>query len=815
MKIALPAFFTFSLIFTTQAFSQNVESTINLYGTSFPREKIHIHFDKETYLPGETIWFKAYVFEEDLPSVRSTNFYAALYDEDGKMLQEKISPIFNSTTDGYFTIPDSLGSKQLICRAYTAWMLNFDTSFLFTKPIKLLNNNAGPGMGKPNKTVSLQFFPEGGDIIEGTRNTIAFKANYENGLPFEINGVIKKQETGEVMMPLRSVHDGMGRFDLEIAANEKFYAEWTDDKGSIQKIYLPKAKPVGVSLKLAQQKDKLVFNIVNRLPNDSLHVLMYMYQKVFYRTHLSVSPAEPYTGAVPIHTLPTGVMQLTIFDANWQPVAERVAFINNDNYTVNATIANKEISTQKRGKNIVEITIADTIPANMSLSITDAELNNEKQGSNLMTGLLLSGDVKGYIHEPAYYFTAATGSDLKAKLDLVMLTHGWRRYNWYDMLVNKMPDINYPPDNYLSVYGQVGKDVMVKLPKEEMVNLIIKTKDSTNNFYTLQPDSAGLLKQTGLIFYDTARLLFSFNKNKLWNGRMAFSSSNYTYRQPVELNNYRDHFIPDTAGYLKFNQNAILFNYYNSGKAKGESNEAKTLSTVVVKSGGWHNWKNDPMYLMDQKYTTGLFREGANSEAFDVLHDETAEAKQDIYNYLGYKSRILIIVFIKGGKKLVLKDPWVRSRSVVNPLIFIDEHIADPSELEALLISNIAYIKIVPTYFGTRDENGALTSALSIYTKKGDDLVDRRPKVTDMKLVKIPGYSPIKEFYSPDYSQNNTGLGTDARTTLLWLPYILTDAKNLKVPVTFYNNDLTKKIRIVLEGINEEGKMIHIEKIIE
>ena len=796
------------LVSATKTGAQSIGNTINLYGSNFPQEKIYIHFDKEAYLPGETVWFKAYLFEENLPSVRSTNFYAALYDEEGELVQQHTSPIFNSTTDGHFTIPDSLGSKQLICRAYTTWMLNFDTSFLFTKAIKLINSKAKSDDAKTVKKLGLQFFPEGGDIIEGTRNTIAFKANYDNGLPFEVSGSIKKQGTGEVVMPLKAEHNGMGRFDLEIQANEKFYLEWADNNGVTQQTYLPKAKPVGVSLKLAQLKDRLIFNIVNRLPNDSLHVLMYMYQKVFYQTHLSVSQAEPYTGMVPIQSLPAGVMQLTVFDANWQPVAERVAFINNNNFTIPTTINNKETSTQKRGKNIIEIALTDTMPANMSLSITDAELNNEKMNSTIVTHLLLSGDVTGYIHEPAYYFTDNTDATLRSRLDLVMLTHGWRRYNWNDMLVQRMPSINYSADNYLSVHGQVGKEVMAKMTPEEIVNLIIKTKDSTNNFYSLRPDASGLLKQSGLIFYDTARVLFSFNKNKTWNTQMAFSSFNYTYPQPFVLNNSRSYLIPDTTGYVKLNQAASLFSYYSTNKEGLQGNE-KTLQTVVVS--GTRNWRNDPIQKMEEKYTTGMFRGGTNAEAFDLLHDETAES-QDIYNYLGYRSRILSIKYLNGGKLLV--GPIMGQREKGEPLIYINERIADYSELESVWIYDIAFVKIVYPYFGAR-EGGDIKTAISIYLKKGDDLIDRRPKATDLRMVKVSGYSPIKEFYSPDYSVTNTTMGTDARTTLLWLPYILTNAKNLKVPVTFFNNDLTKKMRVVLEGINEEGKMIHMEKIIE
>lgn len=799
----------FALFIPATLRAQVIENTINLYGTNFPQEKIHIHFDKEVYLPGETIWFKAYLFEEDVPSVRSTNFYASLYDEDGKLIQQQLCPIFNATTDGHFQIPDSLQSKQLICRAYTTWMLNFDTAFLFTKAIKLINNTKAENSNLIKK-VSLQFFPEGGDIIEGTRNTIAFKANYNNGLPFEINGVIKKQETGEVMMPIKSAHDGMGRFDLEIQPGEKFYAEWVDNKGDIQQTFLPNAKIIGVSLKVVPLKDKIFFNIVNKSANDSLHVLMYMYQKVFYKTDVAVPAAEPFTGTVPINTLPTGVMQLTVFDANWQPVAERIAFINNNNYTASTIINNKEISTAKRGKNIIEIEVMDTIPANMSLSITDAELNNEENNSSIINTVLLSGDVKGYIHNPSYYFANNTDATLKANLDLVMLTHGWRRYNWGDMLVAKMPVINYSADNYLSVYGQVSKEILQKSDTAEIVNLIVKTKDSTQHFYFVKPDATGLIKQTGLVFYDSAKVLYSFNKSKLLNTQMAFSKSNFTNPQSVFLNNYSYYIFPDTSGYLKYSQKASLFKYYNSNQ---QFNKDKTLQTVVVKSGGKNNWKNDPMLKMEEKYTTGMFRGGTNTEAYDLLHDEMAEATIDIYNYLGYKSRLLQIKYINGGKQIVGPVMGENTKSV--PLVYVDEHVVDISELDIIQVNNIAYVKIIYPYLGVRDDDGKIKTAISIYLKKGDDLIDRRPKDTDLKMVKVAGYSPLKEFYTPDYSQNNTLLNTDARTTLLWQPYILTNATIHKIPITFYNNDFTKKIKIVVEGINDEGKLIHVEKLIE
>jgi len=354
-----------TLLCTATLHAQTIENSINLYGTDFPQEKIHMHFDKESYLPGETIWFKAYLFEENLPSVRSTNFYAALYDENGKMIQQHISPVINSSTDGYFIVPDSVQSSQLICRAYTTWMLNFDTALLFTQTIRIITGKTLAEHNTIQTTTKLYFFPEGGDIIGGVMNTIAFKATYNNGLPFPVEAVIKKQETGEVIMPLTVVHDGMGKFNLDFKPGDTYYAEWMDNNGTKQQTWLPEVRTKGVSLKLSLQAGKLYYNLANKTGNDSLHILMYMYQKVFYKTNLAVSGTEPFTGIIPLSSLPSGTMQMTVFDAYWQPVAERVAFNYNNNSFINAGLFTKEISLQKRGKNIIDILIADSIPANM------------------------------------------------------------------------------------------------------------------------------------------------------------------------------------------------------------------------------------------------------------------------------------------------------------------------------------------------------------------------------------------------------------------------------------------------------------------
>ena len=231
----------------------------------------------------------------------------------------------------------------------------------------------------------------------------------------------------------------------------------------------------------------------------------------------------------------------------------------------------------------------------------------------------------------------------------------------------------------------------------------------------------------------------------------------------------------------------------------------------MVKTGGRRNWQNDPLVKMDGKYASGMFTGGAFGYAVDVLHDEKSWTKLDIYNYLRSAMPGLLI----GSFNLIAGRSISYSGKPV--LVYIDEREMTTSDLESLSLSQVAYIKLIPYFLGSGPEAGVagLQPALSIYTRKGDDLIDRRPTDKDLGMVKIAGYSPIREFYSPDYSESNTNSGTDARTTLLWMPYILTDKASRKVSVTFYNNDFTKKMRIVLEGINDDGKMIRIEKIVE
>lgn len=227
-------------------------------------------------------------------------------------------------------------------------------------------------------------------------------------------------------------------------------------------------------------------------------------------------------------------------------------------------------------------------------------------------------------------------------------------------------------------------------------------------------------------------------------------------------------------------------------------------------------WNNEGLEAIEKKYATGDFRgfkrdyQGNNNYIYgiDVLHDVTADMNLEIAEYIVKKIPWLMIGEKAYGRKYI----WDTED------IYIDGVRSDWDDLMKVKLSLIAYIKFFELTPVKTDSVrfGPRGGGLAVYTQKGRDLIERNPTAKDIGLVYVAGYTPLKEYYEPDYSIDHINdNSTDTRTTLLWLPYIFTDAAVRKQPITFYNNDFTKKLRIVLEGINDEGKMIRIEKIVE
>ncbi|AEW01721.1 hypothetical protein A4D02_06870 [Niastella koreensis] len=808
-------------------YAQQIDSMINLYGERYPQEKIYVHFDKPAYNTGETIWFKSYLFAGIVPSPISKNFYAELLDQSGKVLQQKILPVYEGSSAGSFDLPANL-PPTIVFRAYTTWMLNFDTTFLFSKTIRILNKTVAvapaataattggakqTGTAKqpaataaansnPSSMVTLRFFPEGGDLVTGLESVVAVKVTDEFGLPVSAEGVVK-DNSGATVANFGTVHDGMGRFTLEPQAGKTYTAEWTDEKKQTHKTSLPPAKQTGVTLQCAPTGSREAFIIRRSLDATdelkTLYLLGYFNSQVVYKARLNLTQNFMVSGSIPLEGIPTGMLQMTLFDANWKPVAERINFVNKEDYFFTTKVVPVAKSTDRRAKNTLVIDVPDTLKSNLSISVTDAGLTkSDPDADNIVSHLLLSGDLHGYIHNPYYYLT---GNDdtVRSHLDLVMLTNGWRRFKWDDLAAGKLPVIKFPRENYLSLSATLTGVQPNQVPKNTQINVFLQAKDSSRQLFFLSIDSTGKFQQDGLVFFDTVSVFYQFNNNKFLANKSVVNFSNGTHKSPAGVK-------PDSAWRVPMPIDTSLLNrgkYFalEAERLKPElEKKVKTLEAVTVKAR-----TKSKQQIMDEKYASGLFT-GGDATTFDLTDDVSALGAMNIFTYL--QGRVAGLQISTGGQTTL---QWRGA----TPSLFLNEMPVDVTAIENIPVTDIAYVKAFrPPFFGAM--GGGAGGAIAIYTKKGGDVSSNTSNIGGLDKSKLTGYAVPKEFYSPDYSKEVTNADLpDIRPTLFWQPYLLFDKNNHKVTITFYNNDVSKRIRIILEGMNEEGQLTRVEKIIE
>ncbi len=793
-RILLMGWVTF---FANSIFAQTTaDSLLNTYGEKFPQEKIYLHYDKNYYNAGETIWFKAYLTTDNLPSTISKTLYAELIDDKGAVLQKKIMPVYESGAAANFDLPDTITKTHLFIRAYTSWMLNFDSSLLYINPIQIIpaKNNIKKIVAPPN--YSLTFFPEGGDMVENISCRIAFKATDENGVPINVSGNIINA-AGKVITSFSSMHDGMGYFFISPEANENYKAIWKDKKNTPHQTLLPKAKNQGIVLSINNKNDSLKYSLQRSDSADealtSLTVIAQMQQQVVYVAKINLSKKTGVTAPINTENFSDGIMQLTVFNAAKIPVAQRLVFINHNTYSFITDLHAVEKNLTKHGHNTLQIDVGDTILSNLSIAVTDADINptgNTEQ--NIFSHLLLTSDLKGYVYNPSYYFNTE-GDSVKQHVDLVMMTNGWRRFKWENVLARQWPKITHPIDNYLSVTGSILGVSRVQLAGKDLTG-IIKTKNKTSDFISIPVNSNGQFRLTGMYFFDTAKLFYQINGDK---DKTLTSSASFIFKNEManaalaNTNLLSSFFFNVKTDSATLQKNLKLASLQHS---LFDINKSKTLDAVIVRAK-----VKSLAQKLDEQYTSGFFA-GGDGYTFAVENDPLAQGGGSVLDYLKGKVAGLQINPDGSGAS------WRGS----TPSLFLNETTTDFNLLQNMTMNDVALIKVFrPPFFGAT--GGGAGGAIAIYTKKGGG---DNSAIKGLEFTNLYGYTSIKEFYMPDYEKTNTDT-PDYRTTLYWNPFLIMDRITRRIKVPFYNTDNCKRIRVVIEGINRLGQFTREEKFFE
>lgn len=787
-------FFAFFLLIHGVSIAQtqrSIDTAYARYAKKVPQQKIHLHFDNHLYNPGQTIWYRAYLFSGIEPSPFSKSIYVDWYGDHGEYLSRTVSPVSGASASSSFTVPANYTGSKLEAVAYTPWMLNFDSAFLYHRTITIIQARRREGPKVPGKT-TLTFFPEGGDMVDGLLSTIAFKAVNQLGYPVMVNGIIRNK-AGETMAEFSSRHDGMGLVKFIPDAGDVYTAEWKEANNSLHTAVLPEVRQNGILLTIGHGFADRPF-IIERTANapdrfNRLFLLVQSHGQVVMRANINLTGRLQAGGKIPASGFPSGISQVTVFDANWQPVAERIIFVNNEEYRMSPVMGFDTINVSKRGKNVFELTVTDTVPASFSLAVTDDNMGYSADNS-ITTDFLLSSDIKGYVHSPSYYFSSKADS-VAVNMDLVMLTNGWRRFKWQEILEERSPLINFPIDTgYISIKGKIEGVTRAVLTKSKTVNLVLLGRDSSKQFLFLPITADGDFEASNLLLFDTVRVFYKLNDAGLNSkARMMFQSN------LLQTDTNKMVIVMDPAIVDPFLINGQLPDSIKNQWAA--IMKKTTLLEVIVNA----NIKTR-VEEMDDQYTSGLFK-GTDAFQFNVADNNSQSLS--VYHYL--QSRV-------AGLRIQL--PGINSVSLswqgAPTLVFLDEfEMSDPTALFSLSMNDVAYIKVFrPPFWG--GFLGGAGGAIAVYTKKGSDVTKGLKGLNSSSLA---GFTVTKEFYSPDYSLSNSPGTIDTRPTLFWKPNIITDAGTKKVKFVFYNNDITRRFRVVLEGMNDDGRLVHFSTVLK
>lgn len=768
---------------TAKTIAQQIDATIETYADQFSQERIYLHFDKSSYTSGETIWFKAYMVDATLPAYASKTLYLDWIDNKGNTLSHDAFPLVDGICNGQYIIPPEYTGKSIHVKSYTKWMMNFDPDFYFNKDIPIISS-LPEKITSASPIPSITFFPEGGDLIAGLTCKIAFKVNDQWGRPINLEGQIIDMENKPVAT-FKTMHDGMGFFFLSPKSNTSYSARWKDQTGLEHTSDLPDVKEAGIALQITLKDNERVMqvsfseNTVKEIGH--VHIIGTMFQKTVFKLYDSIDGAS-IKKIIPIDSLPQGILTITVFDQQWKPLAERITFVKKKNAFFETKFEIKQKGLDSRGKNIFQIIAPDNIATSLSIAVTDNLIGSD-ESTNIFSYLSLNSELKGNVYNSAYYFSSDEDS-VAMHLDLVMLTHGWRRFIWEDVVKGKFPKIEFARDtNYLSLSGAIIGVSPAQIRRTKQIYILVKSKDGGIKMTEIPLQSDGSFNDPRQIIFDTVYLNHSFPKRyTLPHASVLFTDQRIpanTFSGQENLNT-----LHDTTGYWWHSLLADQARGFN------EKSEGKVLKEVVVKT-----TRKTALQTMDEKYTSGMFRGGDNYQ-FDIINDPLAISSTDIFTYLTAKVPGLLVN--RDGNHSYLS--W-RGGS---PMFYIDETRVSDSTLGGMSLSNIAYLKIFRPPFAGAPFGGTF-GAIAIYTKRGDDVVPSGNKENIMV-----GYTAIRQFYTPNYETPDAStVQQDVRTTLYWNPNITTAPGNNQSTFTFYGNDVTKAFRVVIEGISRDGRLTH------
>ncbi|WP_462267155.1 carboxypeptidase regulatory-like domain-containing protein [Mucilaginibacter sp.] len=648
------------------------------------------------------------------------------------------------------------------------------------------------------RNTDVQFFPEGGKLLAGADMRVAFKAVKPDGLGIDIKGTVTDND-GKTCATFASQHLGMGSFLLTPESGKTYKASVTFPNGTPQVYSLPAVQQSGITLAVNSLLPSAVGIriIANQAYLDQnkgkpYYIIGKIGEAVVYGAQTPLQD-KTYDIAIPKAKLISGVLQITLMDTHGQPLAERLAFVQNKD-ALNVVVRADKPSYTKRQKVKLTLTAQKQLqPAegNFSVAVVDetkAPFNDNDEAS-ILSYLLLSSDLKGYIEKPGYYFNHQDNTTM-SDLDALMMTQGYRRFAYTDLLANRLPQIRFLAEQGIDITGTLRNGTGMPLSRGN-VRLSMADRHFTQAAVS---DVNGMFKFSNIPLIDSVQVTISARGTYGANNLMLMVDAPTL---PAVTGNAA---APDAIADIDSTYRTYIKN------SKQQYSNSRLLKEVVIKGA--------PVLKLpshaDYPSLAGLSQ----------LADHTISGKnfEGCTDFLSCLRTMAMGLTYDQGNFYVTRNYNSGDRTPVQ--IFLNGLAVDNNALVSMNPADVLSAEIfVKDDLGLVNRMYNSNGVLAINTKAAalksmpktkisidqlKDMMGRNDEVT----IRPQGYSLARQFYVPRYEPGKlNGIGVDLRSTVYWNPQVKTDKATGAASVEFFNSDGRGSYRAIVEGIDAEGHL--------
>jgi hypothetical protein len=745
-----------------------LQKMFNNYISKGPYEKVYVKTDKDFYMTGDLLWFTIYNVDGSThhPASLSKVLYVELLERNTNkpVLQAKVA-IDKGKGNGSFQLPGSLPTGNYKLRAYTNWMKNGSAEFFSEKQIGIASGfRFHRDAITPPLMAITEFFPEGGNLVAGLTSRVAFRVIDQNERGLDCTGVVVSNN-GDTIANFKSHKFGIGHFSFTPAANTSYKVKIRTPDGTEKTVDLPTAQSQGFVMHVSETGGQVKVTVSTNIPSQQVYLVAQT------RHVLKIAESSSFKNGfaefvIAKDKLGDGISQLTIFNQNRQPVCERLYFKQPEKKLTIEAAADKTAYAQRQKVNVSIIARDEqsqlASPA-LSLAVYKIDALSTTHQTSLPAYLWLSADLKGKVESPDYYFS---DNDAVA-IDNLMMSHGWRRFNWNNVVKNEAPAFEFAPEqNGHIVSGRVVQSRTGAPAKQASVYLSVPGAPS--QLSATETDNAGNFRFELPSHYGAGEIVVTV---------AAAKDSLYS----IEIKN------PFSANYSPVRIPQFLL-YKDNEQALVERN----IGMQVL-----HAYYTDSIerFTTPQVDTTPFY--GAADRAY-MLDDYTRfTTMEEVLNE--YVTEVILVK--RDGKFYPHMLKGTQGPQDGEPLVLLDGVPVDGNQMVSYDPMKVKKLEVVVSrYVLGSDIYGGIVHFITYKGGSENLKLDAGAIIMDYE-----GLQMKREFYSPDYENNAMSTLPDFRNVLYWTPAVKTGADG-KAQLSFFTSDLSGKYVGVIEGMDENGR---------